>query len=127
MKISYKLFVIFALFAIVFLSCSKKDEEEQPPFAKFAINPEQGFVSTEFTFDATESKVTNDKCTSLLYKWDFDGDGNWDTGCSKDKIEKHTYLKAGIYEPKLEIRDCNGWTNFYIQTLEVMADTTTSK
>ena len=126
MKISHKLFVILALFAIVFQSC-KKDEEEQPPFAKFTIDPLQGIVGTEFTFDATESKVTNDDCSSLLYKWDFEGDGNWDTDYSNEKIEKHTYQKAGEYKPKLEIRECNGWTSFYLQTLEVLADTTITK
>ncbi len=126
MKTLFRSILLFAIPALIFLSCNK-DEEPQPPFASFTINPEEGLVGTEFTFNASGSYNSSGDCSSLQYKWDWEGDGNWDTEYSDDKTEKHTFSDAGDYKPTLEIKDCSGWTNFVVKDLTVHADTTSSK
>lgn len=40
------------------------------------------------------------------YRWDFDGNGSWDTGWSaRPNPTSHVYNAAGVYEATLQIRD----------------------
>ncbi len=44
-------------------------------------------------------------------RWDWDGDGTWDTGWSTGKILLHTFATPGDYKVTLEVRDGSGLTN----------------
>lgn len=37
-------------------------------------------------------------------RWDFDGDGKWDTGWSENLSGKHIYKKPRVVRPKVEVR-----------------------
>lgn len=120
MRFTYKILFLITALSIIFYACSKDDDVKDPPFAVFTVDPEEGIVGTEFLFDASGSYNTNEDCSSLSYKWDFEGDGTWDTEYTTDPTEKHVYQKKGEYEPKLEIRDCHGWTNLYRKIVMVL-------
>jgi len=77
-----------------------------------SIIPEIGELKTRFKFNASD--LTGDpSLTDLNYRWDFDGDGKWDspkTGTVKVAKARYRYKKMGTYEPKLEISDGKGYT-----------------
>ncbi|MCD4772443.1 MAG: hypothetical protein K8R41_03555, partial [Bacteroidales bacterium] len=51
-----------------------------PPTAIFTIDPSSGTTSTVFAFDASDSYDNEDPTSQLQVRWDFDGNGSWDTG-----------------------------------------------
>lgn len=79
-----------------------------PPTAVFTIDPEVGFIDTTFTFDASDCSDIEDPKDSIRVRWDFEGDGTWDTQYSKHKIAYHKYLNPGTYSVTLEAKDTKG-------------------
>lgn len=49
-----------------------------------------------------------DKVDGASYQWDFDGDGNWDTGMDQKSSVSHTYNNPGSYTPKMQARSSGG-------------------
>jgi parallel beta-helix repeat protein len=82
-----------------------------PLLASFMISPSVGRISTDFLFDASSSYDPNDPLGSLQVRWDWEGDGAFDTGWSTDKIATHTYSVAGSYSPIVEVRGSGGLTS----------------
>ena len=41
----------------------------------------------------------------LEYRYDFDGDGNWDTDMLPEPVALHNYAEAGTYQARVEVRD----------------------
>lgn len=80
------------------------------PTASFNVSPESGFLQDIFTFNASSSSDPEDDNASLQCRWDFDGDGNWDTEFSVEKTAQHQYTAAGFYEVALEVKDSEGLT-----------------
>lgn len=115
--------VVYAIIFLVAVSC-KKDDSKNIPIASFTVDPEKGYTSTEFMFDASSSTDEEDIMSSIQVRWDLDGDGNWDTKFSYNKDTSHFYNIAGFYDVKLEVRDADGWTNFTEMTITVLQDTT---
>ena len=72
------------------------------PRALFRITPESGNRITEFTFDASLTQDDEDSLDQLLFKWDWNGDGIWDTGFSSKAIVRHSYFETGSFQPVLE-------------------------
>ncbi len=89
------------------------------PRALFKLIPESGNRITEFTFDASLTQDDEDSLDQLVFKWDWNGDGIWDTGFSSKAIVKHTYFEIGSFQPVLEVKDPTGRTSIYKQDLEV--------
>jgi uncharacterized protein (TIGR02145 family) len=75
------------------------------PDAVITVTPESGEVSTEFTFDASQSTDANDNAALLNVRWDWEGDGVWDTPYTLQKTAKHTYSQDGSYQPILEVKN----------------------
>ena len=90
------------------------------PTASFTITPSTGSIDTIFTFDASACSDNEDPVTDLLVKWDWEGDGSWDTDYSTVKIVIHQYNLPGTYTVKLEVKDTSGLTFTTEQTLIVL-------
>lgn len=60
----------------------------------------QGTIGTEFPFEVSASDKEGDR---VSYLWDF-GDGKTST----DQNPVHSYNKAGLYKPKIEVSDDKG-------------------
>ena len=84
--------------------------ENTAPSASFTTNPSSGSLETIFQFDASGCSDEQDQTSALQVRWDFDGDGNWDTGCSSSKTSSHKYSKEGTFSVKLEVKDTNDIT-----------------
>ncbi|MFC1512237.1 FISUMP domain-containing protein [Candidatus Latescibacterota bacterium] len=90
------------------------------PTASFTITPVTGSIDTVFTFDASACSDNEDPVTDLQVKWDWEGDGIWDTEYSTDKIVTHRYIVPGTYTVRLEVKDTSGLTFTTEQTLAVL-------
>lgn len=73
--------------------------------ADFDISTGYGTTQTIFRFNAGYSTDEMDDPEELECRWDFEGDGNWDTQWSKEKIVEHQYFKPGTYKVILEVKN----------------------
>ncbi len=83
-------------------------KESLPPQAGFEISPISGTEETVFNFDASSSYDDEDNFENLFFRWDLEGDGNWETEFNKEYIKNYQYENAGRYNPILEVRDSRG-------------------
>ena len=81
------------------------------PTATFTVTPSCGSTSTGFGFDASGVTDAEDPAALLAVRWDFDGDGTWDTPYSTTKTITHQYTTEGSYSPKMEVKDTGGLTD----------------
>ena len=72
------------------------------PSADFAYSPSSPSVGEDVTLDASASYDPDG--TVVYYKWDFDGDGNYDR-TSENPTTVTSYSQAGSYDVKLKIID----------------------
>ncbi len=85
-----------------------KGTTETVPTANFTITPPRGTSSTNFLFDATSSTDRGTTLNDLEVRWDFDGDGNWDTDYKKIKNNTWQFPAPGDYPVRLEVKDSSG-------------------
>ncbi|MCF8350287.1 MAG: hypothetical protein K9H15_03920 [Bacteroidales bacterium] len=90
-----------------------------PPTAAFSVNLSSGSTSTTFEFDGSDSYDNEDPTSQLQVRWDFDGDGSWDTGWDYDKTENHQYSDEGTYTAKMEVKDTEGLTDYTTHSVTV--------
>ena len=96
-------------------------QDNTPPTADFSIDPPQGVVGTIFFFDTGLSSDAEDDLSWLSARFDFDGDGVWDTAWLNpaNSPERYTYDAAGTYQVKLLVKDTGGLTDTKVKTLQV--------
>lgn len=95
------------------------------PTGFFTVEPEQGSPAQKFRFDATESFDDQYKQNRLQYRWDFDGDGVYDTDWVSREIIEHTYGYgyAGIYTVTLQVKDPENGRHTYSREIEILENT----
>jgi len=83
----------------------KLNVKNDKPVAKFTA-----VVSGKLkvVMDASASSDTETAKAALQVRWDFTGDGTWDTPWSKAKVYEHTYGKDGKYTIKVQVKDAVG-------------------
>ena len=91
----------------------------QPPVPVISISPETGTTDTVFIFDASGSYDQEDPVGDLLFRWDFEGDGEWDTEFSHDPVFEHKYVHVGHYHVKLEVMDMDTMASDTVKSLLV--------
>ena len=91
-----------------------------PPIADFTVTPPSGEVSTLFEVDASSSSDAQDNASVLEVRWDWEGDGVWDTGWSPDRTAEHQYSLPGVYTVRVEVRDSGELTNSTTVNLTVV-------
>jgi hypothetical protein len=75
-----------------------------PPVAAFTVTPTRGNASTLFAFDASASTDAEDGSPSH-HRWDWTGDGIFDTPWQTSPTGEHKYASDGIYTAQLQVRD----------------------
>ena len=91
-----------------------------PPAARFSVTPSPAAVGEAVTVDASSSSDGQDPAAMLEVRWDWEGDGAWDTDWSAAKTWSHAFGAAGAYSIRLEVRDGNGMTNITTRALEIV-------
>lgn len=79
-----------------------------PPVAHISVTPPSGAPDTVFMFDASQSTDPENPASALRVRWDFDGNGIWDTGWRLDKSASHQYAQPGDYPAVLQVIDTEG-------------------
>ena len=75
------------------------------PIPSFSITPGQGNKLTDFLFDASSTFDYEDSLNSIRFRWDWQGDGNYDTEYDSVPYIKHKFNYEGIYNIYLEAKD----------------------
>jgi hypothetical protein len=94
-------------------------ERDDPPLAAFIITPPAGIVGTVFSYDASSSSDDFDPLASLSFRWDFEGDGNWDTEWSTDCTATNSYTENGAYQVTLQAKDTHDHISTVSKNLSV--------
>ncbi len=79
-----------------------------PPTPRFTISPPNGNTNTVFEFDASASTDLEDNLNNLLFRWDWESDGSWNTEFTHDPSAGHRFLQAGLYSITLQVKNSTG-------------------
>lgn len=79
--------------------------ENLPPQPAFVISIPYGNTETQFYFNCWSSSDDHTAPTSLLHRWDWNSDGNWDTPYTFDKEFYHQFDQPGSYTITLQAKD----------------------
>lgn len=93
------------------------------PFAYFEYSPQTGTENQIFTFNTSDSDDSQYKNNFLEYRWDWDGDGNWDTPYNKKSIWRHKFNEPGDYHIVMEAKDPEGAASYTHADISVTKNT----
>ena len=79
-----------------------------PPQAHLGVVPAFGTPTTVFTIDGSQSVDAQDPSDMLVYRWDWEGDGQWDTDWSFSPTVERRYVGWGNFTTRMEVRDSRG-------------------
>jgi uncharacterized protein (TIGR02145 family) len=91
----------------------------RPPKAAMNITPKSGFLQDEFRMDASACSDAEDKNADLQVRFDFEGDGTWDTEYSKTKVVTHVYTNPGTFNVQVMVKDKEESTDTETVALQV--------
>ncbi len=76
-----------------------------PPSPQFTTAPDTAFPSTAIVFDASGTIDRESPPERLRYRWDFDGDGVFETDSGFFPSVSHAFVKPGVYSAVLQVFD----------------------
>jgi len=79
-----------------------------PPHAVLIATPDNSHIRTEFILDASTTTDDEDSLSTLLFRWDFEGDGLFDTQWESEPIRKHIYQGPDHYRAVVAVIDPSG-------------------
>src|SRR5437667_964 len=91
-----------------------------PPPVDFTWTPTSGNTSTVFTF-AAQASDDHDPPSAIQVRWDWNGDGTWDTPWSTTKTATHTFGAVGDYTIVVRAIDSGGLTRSKSNVVSVTA------
>ncbi len=91
-----------------------------PPTADFVWTPTSGDTSTVFTFTAQVSD-DRDPPSAIQVRWDWTGDGTWDTGWSTTQTATQSYSSTGNKTVVVQAIDSGGLTATQSHVVQVTA------
>lgn len=115
--IIYDLNQLLLLVLIFFIStsCSKPSL----PSAILSSYPSSGDTTVFFEFDAGQSFDSKTYPIALRFRWDFDGDREWDTEYSTEPIILKQFPATGTYPVSVEVMNLQGYTAVATDTIIV--------
>ena len=114
MRLQIHLILILVLFIV---SCVK---DQNSPVAKFTVTPLTGDVGESFNFNSGMSYDQKDHLSDLKFRWDWEGDGFWDTPYSSETIINQKFQIPGTYKVHLEVINKGGITGISFREIVVM-------
>lgn len=90
-----------------------------PPTASFTVDRKSISVGQTVAFDASSSYDDMDSLSQLQCRWDYDGNGSWDTSWSTSKATSHCYNSRGTFYAVLEVKDTLGLTSIVTKSIHV--------
>lgn len=93
-----------------------------PPIAALRADPESAGTGALITFDASSSSDAETDSSSLLYRWDWNGDEVFDTGWASSPEASRSYDASGVYDITVEVMDGAGLVSSASVTVDVVGD-----
>jgi len=90
------------------------------PDCVVVADPMVGSLSTTFTFDASTSTDAETAADDLVVRWDWNGDGAWDTDWSSEKTATHVFSSVGTHTVVCEAEDGAGLSSVDQVDVEVV-------
>jgi len=81
-----------------------------PPRPTYEVTPLYGHIRNEYFFDASLTNDDEDSLNTLLFRWDWENDGFYDTDYSSEPTISHYYTVGGNFQTLLEVKDPSGLT-----------------
>jgi hypothetical protein len=116
--------VLVILMCVV--GCSDDDSGGSSPgptvSATFTVTPTAGTVITDFAFDASASAASSGE---LLFRWDWEGDGTWDTDWASEATatRRFTSLTDGLVHMVDVVLQVKSGSTIEADTAEITIDT----
>ena len=125
---------VFLTFLIISINCKKKPTAPvrnnpsdvkgsnfngSPPVAAFTITPTAGDIGQLFNFDASASSDNDEPADSLQVRWDWDGNGSYDTNYSTTQKVTHHYVTYGTKDVILQVKDSSGLTDTTSKQIQI--------
>jgi protein-arginine deiminase len=79
------------------------EPENIAPQADLVVTPVSGVLPLEIQLDASLS--SDPEGQALVFRWDYDGDGTWDTDFESAAVVSHTVWTVGESTPRVEVKD----------------------
>jgi hypothetical protein len=92
-----------------------------PPSPQFVVVTDTVNAGKPIVFDASESIDKETPVDQLMFRWDFDGDGKFDTEAGKYMKVSHIFPNAGNFSVLLEIVDGKKRSSKITRTIVVSA------
>lgn len=86
-------------------SCAPALPATTPPRAEFTAT---WAAANEYVLDASASADDDTPESRLLYRWDFDGNGTWDTRYSPEPIVVRTFAGSATQQVRVQVMDSCG-------------------
>jgi formylglycine-generating enzyme required for sulfatase activity len=90
------------------VSNSPCGDTNTPPVASFTADPRSGTLETVFQFDASATSDAEDATGSLVFHWDWEGDGTYDYSVTGDPTATHQFASVGLRPVVLKVVDTRG-------------------
>jgi uncharacterized protein (TIGR02145 family) len=88
--------------------CVRNSGGNSLPEADFTYSPEAALINEEFNFDPSLSYDCETRKSQLLYRWDWEGDGRWDTDPHGLIDYYYAFDRIGNFNVMLEVKDQAG-------------------
>jgi uncharacterized protein (TIGR02145 family) len=121
MKMMNRRYLIILLFLslMVLTFCEKDEKVVTPPEAAYTVDPENGKTTTTFSFNTSGTTNPGMENPQLFFRWDWDGDGSWDTHFSRNRTYEHRFFTPGSYVAYMEVRNAEGLMDTISRPIEV--------
>lgn len=87
------------------------------PSANFALISSAGNTADTYQFNASAS--SDPESSTLAYRWDINGDNQWDTEWLSSALYSYKFLLPGNKTVRVQVKDLQGAVNSYSQTFSV--------
>lgn len=89
------------------------------PLAAFTLTTEARADGTAVRVDASGCTDAIDGADALMVRWDWDGDGVYDTPYTPTKSTEHLYSEPGHYAIVLDVKNSGGYCNQFRAGVDV--------
>jgi len=92
------------------------------PMAAFTWNPSTPTTISPIMLDASSSQDDQPALVPLMYRWDFDGDGMFDSGFSTNALAETSFSIGGTYPVVLQVKDQFGALGSVTNAITVLTE-----
>lgn len=96
--------------------------ENDPPLAYFRVDKLTAPKNSIFRFDSSFSSDSQYRRGNLFYRFDWNGDGTFDTNFQNKTIWNHLFRDPGTYNVIMQVKDPEGLTAKAQLTINVLED-----